>query len=192
MRLLRLLLLVFLTVITVGLYPLMLIVFRLVKSALSKVPTSATPELVEDVADKDENIWGTRSAFTSACPYCGEIQDPPPKRKKKCRDCGRIIRPVKRGGRRQLLTEDAYAQLIRRDNRAHARRNVNARRADLRRMHSIGIDRVEVHTCNDERVCAHCRSLHGRVFDTQDVLRRDPLSRCESEYCRSIYVAVIK
>ena len=26
-----------------------------------------------------------------ACPYCGVIQDPPPKRRKKCRDCGERI-----------------------------------------------------------------------------------------------------
>ena len=26
-----------------------------------------------------------------ACPYCGVIQEPPPMRRRKCRDCGQII-----------------------------------------------------------------------------------------------------
>ena len=28
-----------------------------------------------------------------ACPYCGVIQNPPPQRRKKCRDCGQVIHP---------------------------------------------------------------------------------------------------
>ena len=29
--------------------------------------------------------------LSPACPYCGVIQDPPPQRRKKCRDCGETI-----------------------------------------------------------------------------------------------------
>ena len=41
-----------------------------------------------------------------SCPYCGVIQDPPPQRKRKCRDCGQPIYVKKlEDGYRHLLTE---------------------------------------------------------------------------------------
>ena len=34
---------------------------------------------------------GPIELVSAACPYCGVIQDPPPQRRKKCRDCGETI-----------------------------------------------------------------------------------------------------
>ena len=42
---------------------------------------------------------------SSACPHCGEIQSPPPKRKKKCQSCGQSIYVRKEGRRQLLMTE---------------------------------------------------------------------------------------
>ena len=43
-----------------------------------------------------------------ACPSCGVIQEPPPKRKKKCKDCGQFIyvRTQWSNRKRYLMTED--------------------------------------------------------------------------------------
>ena len=131
----------------------------------SKTPPRSAPEVEQPpTAETDENIWGKRNALTSACPYCGEIQDPPPKRKKKCRACGKPIRPVMRGGRRMLLTEDAYARLMRQEAKARVLRQSHSKaiRADLRRMQTTGITQVQVLTAQDERVCAHCRHWRER------------------------------
>ena len=40
-----------------------------------------------------------------ACPYCGEVQTPPPQRRKKCRDCGQLIYVEKGSRYRRLVTE---------------------------------------------------------------------------------------
>ena len=49
---------------------------------------------------------------SSACPHCGAVQDPPPQRRKKCRDCkGTIHIWTDREARRKyLLTEDQRQQ----------------------------------------------------------------------------------
>ena len=56
-----------------------------------------------------------------ACPYCGVVQDPPPKRRKKCKDCGQVIHTWtdREARKKYLLTEqEARAQeLSRRDTR---------------------------------------------------------------------------
>ena len=48
-----------------------------------------------------------------ACPYCGAIQDPPPQRRKKCKDCGEVIHTWtdREARKKYLLTEqEAKAQ----------------------------------------------------------------------------------
>ena len=44
---------------------------------------------------------------SAACPYCSEVQDPPPQRRRKCRDCGKVIhtRTDYEARKRYLLTE---------------------------------------------------------------------------------------
>ena len=166
-----------LTIVTLGLYPVVRValglcrLFGVIGRTSSKTPPRSAPEVEQPpTAETDENIWGKRNALTSACPYCGEIQDPPPKRKKKCRACGKPIRPVMRGGRRMLLTEDAYARLMRQEAKARALRQSHSKaiRADLRRMQTTGITQVQVLTAQDERVCAHA-STHIRMSSTTEV-----------------------
>ena len=163
-----------------------------------RTPPSEDPELEpRPTAELEEDSRGKRNALTAPCPYCGEIQDPPPKRKKKCRACGKSIRPVMRGGRRRLLTEDAYARLMRQEEkakiRALRRSHSKAIRGDLRRMRASGITQVQVLTAQDERVCAHCMALEGKTFSIEDAQSRNLLSgdHCDEGYCRCVYLAVI-
>ena len=202
-----------LTIVTLGLYPVVRVALDLCRlfgeigRTSPRTPPRSAPELEQPpTAVTDENIWGKRNARTSACPYCGEIQDPPPKRKKKCRACGKPIRPVMRGGRRKLLTEDAYARLMRQEAKAKARAlrqsHSKATRADLRRMQAIGVTQVQVLTAQDERVCAHCRALEGKTFSIKEAQTRNLLSgaHCDEGYCtamrataecRCVYLSVI-
>ncbi len=193
-----------LTIVTLGLYPVVRVTLGLCRlfgvigrTSSRTLPRSGLGVEQPPTAETDENIWGKRNALTSACPYCGEIQNPPPKRKKKCRDCGKPIRPVMRGGRRKLLTEDAYARLMRQEAKANTRAlrqsHSKAIRADLRRMRVSGITHVQVLTAQDERVCAHCRGLEGRTFSIKEAQTRNLLSgaHCDEGYCRCVYLAVI-
>ena len=193
-----------LTIVTLGLYPVVRValglcrLFGVIGRTSSRTPPRSAPEVEQPfAAETDENIWGKHNALPPTCPYCGEIQDLPPKRKKKCRACGKPIRPVMRGGRRTLLTEDAYARLIRQEAKAKARalRESHSKtvRADLRRMQTSGITQVHVLTAQDERVCAHCRALEGKTFSIKEAQTRNLLSgaHCDEGYCRCVYLAVI-
>ena len=55
---------------------------------------------------------GPIELVSPACPYCGVIQDPPPKRRKKCRDCGETIhtRTDRIERKRYLATAAQYAE----------------------------------------------------------------------------------
>ena len=46
------------------------------------------------------------------CPYCGVIQNPPPSRRRKCRDCGEVIhaRTDRKNRRKYLLTAEQAVQ----------------------------------------------------------------------------------
>lgn len=57
---------------------------------------------------------------------------------------------------------------------------------ELKRMRAIGIKEVTVATCQDERVCQHCRRLEGRKFT---IGKEMPLPACDT--CRCVYHAVI-
>ena len=50
-----------------------------------------------------------------ACPYCGVIQEPPPARRRKCRDCGQTIhvRTDREERKKYLLTAEEDARLAR-------------------------------------------------------------------------------
>ena len=49
------------------------------------------------------------------CPYCGVVQDPPPTRRKKCRDCGEVIhtRTDRETRKKYLLTQMESKRLAR-------------------------------------------------------------------------------
>ena len=65
----------------------------------------------------------------------------------------------------------------------------------------LGVAGVEVRTCDDERVCAYCLSLDGRVFTIPEALEAMPLpgpsctdgneQNPHGGYCRCVYSAVI-
>ena len=45
---------------------------------------------------------------TPRCPYCDAVQDPPPTRRRKCRDCKQTIYIARDGKRRHLITEQEH------------------------------------------------------------------------------------
>ena len=57
---------------------------------------------------------------------------------------------------------------------------------DLKRKRAAGIKEVTVATCQDERVCNHCRVLEGRKLK---IGRKMPLPACDT--CRCVYYPVI-
>ena len=63
------------------------------------------------------------SQASAACPYCGKAHCPPPQRRLKCRDCGRLIyvRTDQRTGKRRLLTESQAEDIQRREGAARWR-----------------------------------------------------------------------
>ncbi|MYC38259.1 MAG: hypothetical protein F4X66_15300 [Chloroflexi bacterium] len=157
-----------------------------------------------------------------ACPYCGVIQEPPPTRRRKCRDCGETIhvRTDRQERKRYLLTaaeaerraandarqarerrneewrrlseqvqvamqagdwkslHAAYQQqahILFNEGRPHRHVAQEAKRAQLMSLLEIGVAEVKVGTSDDERVCAHCRSLDGKVFAIQEALEAMPI-----------------
>ena len=59
-----------------------------------------------------ENLPNALTSVSTACPYCGVVQNPPPQRKKKCRDCGQPIYVEKHeDGHTYLLTEKEAQKL---------------------------------------------------------------------------------
>ena len=176
----------------------------------------------------------------TACPYCGATQEPPPQRKRKCRDCGEPIYVQKlRDGTKRLLTEDearkrerserdkrrddlktqAQSALAERDwqtasqayfglasiqfeeGKEHYQEAQEAHKCDLLSKREAGIKKVEILTCDDERVCDECRTLEGKVFAVGTALKRMPLpgQHCKDGSdknphggrCRCVYVAVL-
>lgn len=55
------------------------------------------------------------------CPYCGVAQDPPPQRKRKCRDCAQTIYIQREGDRRTLITKQEHDKLQRKARDQHWR-----------------------------------------------------------------------
>ena len=182
-----------------------------------------------------------------ACPYCGVIQEPPPMRRRKCRDCGQVIhvRTDRDERKKYLLTAEqanrkvatatrlarerrnqewkelsgqvqtamqtgdwyslqrAYQQqaiILFHEGRPHFHVAQESARAQLMHFLELGIVGVIVRTCDDERVCAHCRSVDGKVFTIQEALEGMPIPgpNCSdgedqnphSGRCRCVYESV--
>jgi hypothetical protein len=117
-------------------------------------------------------------------------QDPPPQRKRKCRDCGQAIHIHREGDRKTLITEQQYERNLREARKRHQREVKSGFRRELREMQKLDIDQVEVLTCGDERVCVGCRALEGRRFSVADALESMPLPDDQCEMCRCVYIAV--
>ena len=183
-----------------------------------------------------------------ACPYCAVIQEPPPMRRRKCRDCGQIIhvRTDREERKKYLLTAEEAERRAAKDARlARERRNEEwnqlsgqvrvamqagdwkslqaayqqqarilfvegrphrhvaqeATRARLMYLLELGVVNVKVMTVHDQRVCAHCQSLNGKVFTIQKALEAMPIpgpnctdgneQNLHSGRCRCVYIAVI-
>ncbi len=75
------------------------------------------PEGVSRVSSPSERPAPLPSITLSspACPYCGVIQEPPPTRRRKCRDCGQMIhvRTDWEERRKYFLTAEEDARLVR-------------------------------------------------------------------------------
>ena len=157
-----------------------------------------------------------------ACPYCGVIQEPPPTRRRKCRDCGQVIhvRTDREERKKYLLTaEEAERMATKEAQLARERRNEEwnrlselarvamqagdlqslqsayqqqanilfvegrphlhvaqlSRRTELTHLLDLDVAEVKVMTAADERVCAHCQSLDGKVFAIQEALKAMPI-----------------
>ena len=160
-----------------------------------------------------EKIPKTVIPTGQACPYCGAIQDPPPQRKKKCKDCGQPIHVKKRGdGRKHLLTEKEAQELARKQresqwkelSRHHERetgkpwrKRIEGRnsasvekeaiRCELRSFQQTRIKKVRVLTSQDERVCQHCQPLEGEIFGVKTALKKMPIPPEHCPNCRCIY-----
>ena len=123
-----------------------------------------------------------------ACPYCGVIQEPPPTRRRKCRDCGEVIftHTDRMERKRYLLTEEQVN--VRREQWLDSRRQQKL--TGLRRMRDIGIDRVRILTAQDERVCEQCAELDGVVVL---MVEAENLPHCENQEdgCRCTHIPVI-
>ena len=183
-----------------------------------------------------------------ACLYCGVIQEPPPMRRRKCRDCGQVIhvRTEREERKKYLLTDGEAERRAAKDARlARERRNKEwkqlseqvrvamqagdwkslqaayqqqarilfvegrphrhvaqeATRAQLMSLLELGVAAVKIRTADDERVCAHCQSLDGKVFTIQEALEVMPIPgpNCtdgneqnpHGGCCRCAYIAVI-
>ena len=223
-----------LTIVTLGLYP----VFLLLRIVVRSIPFggSSRKDGVRHVATAGSS---PNELVDPACPYCGVVQDPPPKRKKKCADCGQSIYVRKDGNRRRLMTEtqvrdlenkqreehwknlsrqvenalrtsdwnaasQAYrgqAEVLFSEGRKHLHVREEADRCQLRSLQELGIGRVQVSTCGDERVCPYCESLNGKVLSVAQALESMPLpsKKCTdgsdvNPYggrCRCIYLSVV-
>ena len=128
---------------------------------------------------------------SAACPYCGVVQDPPPQRRKKCRDCGEVIhtRTDRVERKRYLLTADE-AERRKREWRETGQGYVQH---SLERHRELGLSRSRIRTAEDERVCDECRALNNVVVAITEDLDHMPLpARCTNpDGCRCVYIPVI-
>ena len=114
-----------------------------------------------------------------------------------------LVRVAMQAGDLQSL-QSAYQQqanILFVEGRPHFHVAQEARRAELMSLLELDVAGVKVMTSDDERVCAHCQSLDGKVFTIQEALEAMPIPgpNCTdgSEQnphggrCRCGYVAVI-
>ena len=87
------------------------------------------------------------------------------------------------------------------EGRPHRHVVQEASRAQLMSLLELAVAGVKVMTADDERVCAHCQSLDGKVFTIQEALEAMPIPgpNCtdgneqnpHGGRCRCVYIAVI-
>ena len=69
------------------------------------------------------------------------------------------------------------ARIVFVEGRPHRHVSQEATRAQLMSLLELGVASVEVMTADDERVCAHCQSLDGKVFTIPRSLGGDAHTR---------------
>ena len=110
------------------------------------------------------------SPASAACPYCGEAQSPPPQRRRKCRDSGRLIyvRTDRRTGKRRLFTESQAEDIQRRETEA------------LDRNEGVTLSAVELRTLYEFAKDALHRA-HSDVMTLMEQLENVELTRSSAE-----------
>ena len=115
----------------------------------------------------------------------------------------RLARDAMQGGDWGTLqgVYQQQASILFAEGRPHRHVASEACRTALMRMQEAGIKRVEVMTAEDERVCEHCQSMDGKVYDIQCALKTMPLpsANCSDGSqknrhggrCRCVYLAVL-
>ena len=135
----------------------------------------------------------------TACPYCGAVQDPPPQRRRKCRDCGETIHTrTDREARKRYLITASEADLLHRQQREEHWKELSkavevaSRAGDLNALASAYVQqsyflfhegRPHHHVAQE---AARCRLLH---FQQIGVLKVSVMT-CQDgrvcDYCRSL------
>lgn len=113
------------------------------------------------------------------------------------------VRVASQAGDLQALRLAYYqqAEILFVEGRNHLDTRRLSAKVELQHMQSIGIEKVRISTADDERVCSHCRSWHGKDISIEDALEQMPIpgpncddNRVENPYggrCRCIYQAVL-
>ena len=99
---------------------------------------SRTPINRKPLSKKGADPSQKRASITldsPACPYCGVIQDPPPTRRRKCRDCGEVIHTYTDRKKRKkfLLTADGAERRKQEEARLKAAEQAKAERRAKRK-----------------------------------------------------------
>jgi hypothetical protein len=137
----------------------------------------------------------------SDCPYCGAVQDPLPKSKRKCPACGQLIY-VRSGpdGHRHMLREsdldshqatwDAhYADQGVRRGLELSHEAARMSRGSLASYADMGASAVQVIGGDDKDTCPACRAVSGRVYPIRQA-PSIPIPGCANDRCRCDYVPV--
>ena len=136
------------------------------------------------------------------CPYCGAVQDPLPKAKRKCPSCGQPVY-VRTGpdGQRHLLREadlDAHQATWDAHHAAKAalraielnREAARLSREALASYVKFGANGVQVFGGDDDEACPACRAVSGKVYPL-DQAPPIPIPGCTNDICRCDYLPVI-
>ena len=134
-----------------------------------------------------------------ACPYCGAVQDPPPQRRRKCRDCGETIhtRTDQETRKRYLITATEADRLHRQQREERWKElskavEVASRAGDLNALAAayvqqsyflFGDGRPHQRVAQD---AARCRLLHFQQTGVPKVSVMTSQDERVCEYCRSL------
>jgi len=150
-------------------------------------------------AGQDARRVGNQPYDRTDCPYCGAVQDPLPKAKRKCPSCGLPVY-VRTGpdGQRHLLREadlDAHQATWDAHHAAQADRRADELNRDAARMSreslasyaDLGARGVQVFGSDDADACRACRAVSGRRYPL-DQAPPIPIPGCTNDICRCDYL----